>query len=39
MLYYTSRKFMTVAISQKKGDCQCFCLFALSLERNSSDCL
>ncbi|EOE31404.1 hypothetical protein QA7_01832, partial [Enterococcus faecalis EnGen0084] len=21
---------MTVAISQKKGDCQCFCLFALS---------
>ncbi|OTP25962.1 hypothetical protein A5823_002152, partial [Enterococcus faecalis] len=23
----------------KKGDCQCFCLFALSLERNSSDCL
>ncbi|EOE21467.1 hypothetical protein QA5_02218, partial [Enterococcus faecalis EnGen0083] len=24
---------MTVAISQKKGDCQCFCLFALSLER------
>ncbi|EOL21439.1 hypothetical protein WO1_02942, partial [Enterococcus faecalis EnGen0365] len=20
---------MTVAISQKKGDCQCFCLFAL----------